>query len=78
MSLARGGWRGAAFALPLVQQGKRDKHATTYQSHGFDLIPLGFCLRLRRYSRAFLGNTIHMKILKSGRHMLGSSAPLLY
>ena len=42
VSPARSGWRDAASALSSVEQGKRDKHASTCRSHGFDFIPFGF------------------------------------
>ena len=42
VSPARGGWKDAASALTSVEQGKRDKHARTCRSHGFDFIPFGF------------------------------------
>ena len=41
-SPARSSWRDAASALSSVEQGKRDKHASTCRSHGFDFIPFGF------------------------------------
>ena len=34
-----------AFALAYVEQGKRDKHARTCRSHGFDFISFGFSSR---------------------------------
>ena len=42
VSPTRGGWRDAAAALPLVEEGKRDKHSTTCWSHGFNFIPFGY------------------------------------
>ena len=42
VSSARNGWRDAASALMIVEQGKREKHACVCRSHGFDFIPFGF------------------------------------
>ena len=42
LSPACGGWRDAAFALVSVEQGKREKHAHTCLTHGFDFNSFGF------------------------------------
>ena len=42
VSCAPSGWRDVASAVSSVEQGKRDKHASTCRYHGFDFIPFGF------------------------------------
>ena len=42
VSSARNGWRDASGALPAIEQGKRDKHASACRSHGFDVPPFSF------------------------------------
>ena len=42
VSCARSGSRDAASVVSSVEQGKRDKHASTCRYHGFDFIPFGF------------------------------------
>ena len=42
VSPARGSWRDADSTLASVEQGKRDKHARTCRSYGFEFIPFGF------------------------------------
>ena len=42
VSLTRGGWRDAYFALASDESSKREKYARTFRSHGFDFTPLRF------------------------------------
>ena len=42
VSPGRGGWRDGVSTLLSIQQGKRDKHAYTCESHGMGFIPLYF------------------------------------
>ena len=42
MTFARGTWRDAASARACIVEGKREKHARTCRSHGFDFISFGF------------------------------------